>query len=424
MGLILWLILMLPQVVEAATRYVDPACTNGISIYNPTASAGSRCTGGSSQSYTTIANGMSPTVAGDTLFVRAGTYTTLIPLVGKNGTSGNYITIKAYPGETVTIRTSGDPWSNVAFSWIIIDGFDFDGINAGQGAGPNINDDATGNPHDVILQNNTVRNFAGVTSIVGDRITVRNNTFRNFRCTTCLPGDRIMAIYAHHGTDVVIEGNTIIDNVGGGMQIQPGPWSGVIVRNNIVARNDILDNVGGILVSGGAGPITGVQIYNNLVYRNGVGGLPSYGINVGNNTQGAKIWNNTVYGTNGYGIIMQIGSSAPTNTVVQNNIAYQNSDGDIFNDGITSTVNTNLCGTAGSGKTFCGLIGNPLFVNAAADDYHIQTGSPAINVGVNLSASFTTDFAGTTRTVPWDIGAYKAAGDVTAPLPPTGLTVE
>lgn len=39
--------------------------------------------------------------------------------------------------------------------------------------------------------------------------------------------------------------------------------------------------------------------------------------------------------------------------------------------------------------------------------YHLQTGSPAIGTGTDLSAYFTTDKAGTARTSPWDIGAYK-----------------
>jgi hypothetical protein len=67
------------------------------------------------------------------------------------------------------------------------------------------------------------------------------------------------------------------------------------------------------------------------------------------------------------------------------------------------------------------VVGDPLFVNPGAGDYHVQTGSPAIGAGVNLSSSFTTDYAGTTRTPPWTIGAYQFGG---ASLPaPTNFRV-
>ncbi len=39
--------------------------------------------------------------------------------------------------------------------------------------------------------------------------------------------------------------------------------------------------------------------------------------------------------------------------------------------------------------------------------YKLQTGSPAINAGANLSAYFTTDKNGTNRGTTWDIGAYE-----------------
>lgn len=42
--------------------------------------------------------------------------------------------------------------------------------------------------------------------------------------------------------------------------------------------------------------------------------------------------------------------------------------------------------------------------------------------GANLSASFTTDYSGATRTVPWDIGAYKASGSgILPPNAPTNI---
>lgn len=62
--------------------------------------------------------------------------------------------------------------------------------------------------------------------------------------------------------------------------------------------------------------------------------------------------------------------------------------------------------TAG-GREVHGINGSdPLF--AGATDFHVLTNSPAIGAGTNLSAIFTTDYTGTTRS-DWTIGAYETA---------------
>ena len=50
---------------------------------------------------------------------------------------------------------------------------------------------------------------------------------------------------------------------------------------------------------------------------------------------------------------------------------------------------------------------NPLFVNAGAGKFHLQTGSPAINAGTNLTAVVATDHDGTAHAVPMEAGAYS-----------------
>jgi hypothetical protein len=63
--------------------------------------------------------------------------------------------------------------------------------------------------------------------------------------------------------------------------------------------------------------------------------------------------------------------------------------------------------------------------NNCALDLTLQSSSPARNTGANLSASFTDDISGDTRTT-WDIGAYGYASgttDTTPPAAPSGLSV-
>ncbi len=54
------------------------------------------------------------------------------------------------------------------------------------------------------------------------------------------------------------------------------------------------------------------------------------------------------------------------------------------------------------------LSADPLFVNGATGDYHLQVGSPAINAGSSVGAP-NVDFDGTLRPINgnWDIGAFE-----------------
>ena len=47
------------------------------------------------------------------------------------------------------------------------------------------------------------------------------------------------------------------------------------------------------------------------------------------------------------------------------------------------------------------------FVNPATYDFRLKSGGYAVNSGMNLNNYFTTDIAGNTRTLPFDVGAYK-----------------
>jgi hypothetical protein len=55
------------------------------------------------------------------------------------------------------------------------------------------------------------------------------------------------------------------------------------------------------------------------------------------------------------------------------------------------------------------LAGSPQFIDEAAGDFHLAVGSPAINAGVDMGVSITTDFEGNTRPSfhVFDIGAYE-----------------
>jgi hypothetical protein len=115
----------------------------------------------------------------------------------------------------------------------------------------------------------------------------------------------------------------------------------------------------GILIGSGTGNLA----YNNIVYANG-----KTGIQVGFNALDNKVYNNTIYNNGGEGIQIRSTSSG---TRVKNNISYSNTV-NIKNMGSNTTLSNNLTT-------------NPLFVNATDSDFHLKSGSAAVDEGITLS---------------------------------------
>jgi hypothetical protein len=352
---------------------------------------------------------------GDTLFIRGGTYGEPIDIGQKSGTVGNYITIAAYPSEKVTIAPAGYAIVPRALVHLIFDGLVLDGVNAINKYFFTIDYGS----HDVIVRNLEIKNWKGNGIIVGaNNIEIRNNNIHNQVSECGCSGERWYGIYFHHGTNGLIEGNQIHNNPGGGIQAYPGTITNLVIRGNSIHDNGYLDSspVGGMVIAeDGVQSVTGVQVYNNLVYRNGVGQSTvntSHGIRISTGPDGTKVWNNTVYGNNGWGLNIQAGTNPPRNTVVQNNIIWANTSGQIVDAGIGSMLNSNLTN-------------NPNFANAAAFDFTLQASSAAIDAGVPLT-QVSMDIRGRPRPqgATHDIGAHEAgSASASAPKPPQGLRV-
>ena len=135
----------------------------------------------------------------------------------------------------------------------------------------------------------------------------------------------------------------------------------------------------------------GNLVYNNLVWNNQAGISVDYG------ASNSGIFNNDVYANAGDAGIRIGYSGGATNTTIQNNIIYQNTNGDIKDYGTGTVADHNLLNTT-----------NPLFVDAATSNFHLQAGSPAINTGITVAA-VTTDFDGIARPQgsAYDIGAFE-----------------
>lgn len=389
-SLILLLILQGPIIAHATTYYVS---LSGNDSYPGT----------QSQPFRTFKKAISPLVPGDTLYIRGGLWTEQIDLMtpNKSGTSGNYLKIAGYPGETVTIRYA-DPYVNSygpiksrgTRGYLIFENLVLDGSNTTEKTNWQIRQ---GNHH-FILRNIEIKNFRST------GLFIQANDIQVINCSI---HDQItVGTYRHYGiyfngANGLIQGSKIYNNPGGGIHAYPGPISNLIIRGNTVYNNSTKPDttVGGILVYGSPSyPIANTQIYNNLVYRNSPSPSGSTGgILVGPYTSGTKVWNNTIYGNKGNGL--QIGftaSSATTkSTVAQNNISYGNGNANYLNAG-TSTFSTSNITT------------DPKFVNAASNNFQLQSGSPAANKGVVLS-SVKIDYRNIPRPkgTTYDIGGYE-----------------
>jgi hypothetical protein len=197
-----------------------------------------------------------------------------------------------------------------------------------------------------------------------------------------------------------------------------------------------------------------VDVYGNIILQNESGGGLSFSGNSG--TLAAKIYNNTFFNS-----FVDIGNPSSTGTIeFKNNLVYELDDtpltdagqkitshsdnlfyrsggGTLVSSGGTSYSAANLT----SGYEATALGGDPLFKNVAslptgftgtygstlapnADGLSLQTNSPAIGTGADLTALFNGSINSVARPSGsgWDMGAYQrsSAGQ---PPPVTGLRI-
>lgn len=350
-----------------------------------------------SKPFATLAKGTSVLKPGDILYVRAGTYAENLVDKLPSGTKDAPITVAAYPGESVTVRPgSGNFVLRIqgAVSYVTIDGLILDGTGTAS-ANVYIVALSTGTPSHITIRNSEIEN-AGTQGIIVECVpgyaTPDYNQFVNDKIHDNGSTDFNHGLYIQSSYNL-IDGVDVYRNAGWGMQIYMETGvNGVNAGHNTVRNSMFHDNarVGGRGVGIGVYKGDDNLVYNNLVWNNKVGISVDYG------ATNSKIFNNVVYANLDVGFRIGYNAGA-TNTTIQNNIIFQNTNGDIQNYGTGTVANHNLLNTT-----------NPLFVDAANHDFHLQTGSPAIDAGITLTA-VPTDFDDITRPqgLGYDIGAYE-----------------
>lgn len=425
------LLLFLASAGWAATYYVDRNHSNA-SDSNP---------GTASQPWRTIQKAADSVVAGDTVYVKNGTYGEPIELKN-SGSSGKYITFRNYSGHRPIIDGStsgeqkfidwhGSPSGGTDKNYIIFDGFEV--RNAAKWA------------FWVEGDHNIIRNciihdtgHTGIIAIDSDYLTISNNEIYN-------TGWNGMSLES--GNYATVEYNISHNNRQHfGINIFPKTsWTQTMESGNDIRFNILYGNQGGIYTRYQKdNEIVGNLIYKNLEYgiflHSGAGGPSEYAART-------KIYHNTV-ADNTKGGIYNVNA---THLTIKNNIFAYHSIHDFryelqMNKTAGHVIDYNLYYTTDSQKEFVywggpkydldgfravtahsdhGLFAKPYFADRSNDDYTLSVGSPAKDSGTNLG--ITEDIYGNVRPQGggFDLGACESAdgGGNNKPSPPRNLRV-
>lgn len=398
-------LLLIPSLSPAATYYV----ANG--------GGGSTCSIGSPCG--TIAAGLAKLAAGDTLYLRGGTYTEQINSqnqVIRSGTSwANPTTIGAYPGEIVVLNHSQGSLLlnsyNTTFNpgdlqYLIFANLIFDPQNSGASAlgflSPYLGDSGP-HVHHVRLLNCEIRNAGqpAAPPLGNNGASAFGGYNYEFVGGSCHDGPGYC--FYINGANHLFDGMEFYNL--GAYAVHANESDGSKTIDNMTIRNTRMHNVGGAFSAGitlvAANAVNNAQVYNNLLYNN-----PNEGIQISSNNRNALVANNTVYANTGVGIhIFDNGGGVPTGTIIRNNIVYANGSSITVGGGISVTQDHNLTT-------------DPAVVNAGGGDYHLQSGSAARDAGTTVPA-VATDKDGLTRPqgFAYAIGAYEFPGGSAPPVP-------
>ena len=175
-----------------------------------------------------------------------------------------------------------------------------------------------------------------------------------------------------------------------------GDGVSVSVIRNCLIYGTTNANARGIYTSGYS---SGVIIYNNIL-------IAGESNDTSINRIDGDVWilNNTISG--GWNVGINTGGNrlryAHNNTSVDN-------DTDFTGTWTAASNNISSDDSAPGPNSLINQIATDLMTDPANGDYTLKSGSNAIDAGTDLSAYFTIDITGATRSAPWDIGAFAYA---------------
>jgi hypothetical protein len=440
-----------------ATYYVSPAGadTNPGTIAAP---------------WKTLAKAAGAVNAGDTVLVRAGTYSPVS--LSRSGTAAAWVQFKAYPGErpVISAAAGSGTLASITGSYVRFGGFELVGGQWGVVVG--------GSAHDVVVEQNIVRgqqasSQSGVAIQIGNNfstqsavanVTVQDNDVR--ADTTPEPETDVILVVNASGGHVIRRNRIVFSYQGGGVHgtdcigglpnFSPtgGYFADTDVNDNYCdgATDDSIEVDGGnanvriwgnTIVRGNGGfSITPVYYGPVYVFRNVVYGLKDhwvgscYAVKDGEGGTGAVyFYHNTFDSPSGSGCnnivkgFVKYGSGNPSsNVVIKNNILHfwgrlhetgsKIADQNLnyvetgSGDKVAKWNNTDYYSftsfQSGAGQERSGLWGKASYVNAAGGDFHLAAGSLGVDRGVSLPGFNGADSPWPDHGTGPDVGAFES----------------
>ena len=404
------------SVLDSYTIGVNPPPPPPVSPILYVAKGNASCTdagtGTATQPFCSIKPAASRVVGGQTVLVSSGTYNEGVTL-SSSGTANAPITFAAAPGANPIVNGGNGASSNGFYvsgkSYVTIQGFTVTGTG-GDG---------------IVVKNST-------------NIAVRSNHVLN--CGQAASGKTAKGIRLDGATNSIVASNTVDHNTDYGIYLVNASNNNQVISNISFQNARVIDRAGsGIRVYGSTNNTvadnvshdnedSGIEFFgaanNNLVLDNVVYGNGDHGID-DNASTGQRLIGNTAYKNVTAGLNLEGGSTGGTianNISVDNGIASPRTRSDIRVDsasvsGTTMDYNVVYLSTpdvmyiwnsvnytslaalkSATSQEARGVQGNPRFRNAAAGDFHVTAGSPAID-SANSAASGqgSTDADGTER---------------------------
>lgn len=378
-----------------ATALLPSVATHAATYYVATTGSNSNA-GTSSQPWRTVAYAVDKMVAGDTTYVKGGTYYGHVRFK-RSGSQSAPIKLLNAPGEFPVIDCNNTTTQMVLLQnssgyrypmgWITIEGFE-------------IRDCYNGikwyNLHDSVIRRNWIHHNNKGSGILGGgslRVLIDRNRINHNAFLDSYPDHGIYV----NGSYVTITNNLIYDNAGFGIQLNgtaaydSAKYAGrefAESHNWFVANNTLAYSrtQAGVTIWGSR--CNNTRVENNIFYENAV----------------------TASSLHANGIKFVLSTSAPcTGIRINNNLAFASgSGGTRFLTGTSAKVGVHYTQSGNIVNTLA-----PKFVNASATlpsspNFALTSGSPAIDKGMSLSAT-KVSYPGATRPKlsGYDVGAYE-----------------
>ena len=193
----------------------------------------------------------------------------------------------------------------------------------------------------------------------------------NVSITNCVVAENDASGIVCEASSVAVKNSVVEDNADYGIY-EYNPASGSVIKNSMIPGN----GADGIY----SGPFSpGPKIKNNWIYDNGGSGIVTYnGLSVPPPDSNALIVNNTIVNNSAYGVMSYYAVDAEiTSSIIWNNGSSASDNLYATNGTFSLAYSCIEGGYTGTGN----ITSDPCFVEADANDFHLDANSPCIDTG-------------------------------------------